>query len=224
VKGTLYKQKEGNIMRKVKNGFIKNLHYLCLIGVIALGLMTIVGTGGGGGSTTSAPTTGSLGITNNSSKTFEVAYLSLTTATTWGSDQLSTTISPGVTWTLTSITPGDYDLRVVFTDGRDYEKWDISIVAGETYTLTLTDTNIKGSLKIINNTLRTSSVVYLSLTTSIPWGSDQCTYIIGPGETWTLTGITPDDYDLWVDFSTGSDYYEYDFAITGGLIYTITLY
>ena len=36
-------------MTKAKNGFIKNLPYLCLVGVIALGLMTIVGTGGGGG-------------------------------------------------------------------------------------------------------------------------------------------------------------------------------
>jgi len=36
-------------MKRVKNGFIRNLHYLCLVGVIALGLMTIVATGGGGG-------------------------------------------------------------------------------------------------------------------------------------------------------------------------------
>lgn len=35
-------------MEKAKNGFIKNLHYLCLIGVITIGLITIVGTGGGG--------------------------------------------------------------------------------------------------------------------------------------------------------------------------------
>jgi hypothetical protein len=36
-------------MKKSRNGLVKNLHYLCLVGVIALGLMTIVGTGGGGG-------------------------------------------------------------------------------------------------------------------------------------------------------------------------------
>lgn len=34
---------------KPRNGFIKNLQYLCLVSVIALGLLTIVGTGGGGG-------------------------------------------------------------------------------------------------------------------------------------------------------------------------------
>lgn len=36
-------------MKKARNGFIKTLPYICLVGVIALGLMTIVGTGGGGG-------------------------------------------------------------------------------------------------------------------------------------------------------------------------------
>jgi len=36
-------------MKKARNGFIKALPYLCLVGVIVLGLMTIIGTGGGGG-------------------------------------------------------------------------------------------------------------------------------------------------------------------------------
>jgi hypothetical protein len=36
-------------MPRAINGIIKNLPYLCLIGVVALGIMTIVGTGGGNG-------------------------------------------------------------------------------------------------------------------------------------------------------------------------------
>lgn len=36
-------------MKNVKNGLVKNLNYLCVVGVVALGLMTIVATGGGGG-------------------------------------------------------------------------------------------------------------------------------------------------------------------------------
>ena len=46
-------------MKKARNGFIKNLHYLCLVGVIALGLMAIVGTGedtGGDGGIVSSGT------------------------------------------------------------------------------------------------------------------------------------------------------------------------
>jgi hypothetical protein len=36
-------------MKKTGSMIIKNLRYFCLVGVVALGLMTIVGTGGGGG-------------------------------------------------------------------------------------------------------------------------------------------------------------------------------
>jgi hypothetical protein len=36
-------------MKKLSSGFIKNLRYFCLIGVITFGLITIIGTGGGNG-------------------------------------------------------------------------------------------------------------------------------------------------------------------------------
>ncbi len=36
-------------MKKLRNLLMKNFHYLCIVSVIALGLMTIVGTGGGDG-------------------------------------------------------------------------------------------------------------------------------------------------------------------------------
>jgi hypothetical protein len=36
-------------MKKLRNLFVKNVHYLCIISVIALGLITIVGSNGGGG-------------------------------------------------------------------------------------------------------------------------------------------------------------------------------
>jgi hypothetical protein len=35
-------------MKKLRNKFIKNLRYLFLIGVSALGLIAIIGTSGGG--------------------------------------------------------------------------------------------------------------------------------------------------------------------------------
>ena len=44
-------------MKKAGNMVIKNLRYLCLVGVIVLGLMTIVGTGGGGGGGGDTPIT-----------------------------------------------------------------------------------------------------------------------------------------------------------------------
>ena len=36
-------------MKKVRNLFAKHLRYFCLIGVVGLGLTTIIATGGGGG-------------------------------------------------------------------------------------------------------------------------------------------------------------------------------
>ena len=45
-------------MKKRANMLVKNLHYLCLVGVIVLGLMTIVGTGGGGGGSSSVDSDG----------------------------------------------------------------------------------------------------------------------------------------------------------------------
>lgn len=42
-------------MKKSKKSFIKNLRYLCLVGVIALGLIAIVGSNGGGGDGGAAP-------------------------------------------------------------------------------------------------------------------------------------------------------------------------
>ncbi|MBW2311135.1 MAG: caspase family protein [Deltaproteobacteria bacterium] len=44
-------------MRKTGIRFMKNLHYLLLVGVLALGLITIVGSGGGGGGDGAATTT-----------------------------------------------------------------------------------------------------------------------------------------------------------------------
>ncbi len=45
-------------MKKSRNGFIKNLRYLCLGGIAVLGLITIIATGGGGGGGTTTTTTG----------------------------------------------------------------------------------------------------------------------------------------------------------------------
>lgn len=43
-------------MRKAGNAFFKTLRYLCLIGVIALGLITVIGSNGDGGGGESTPT------------------------------------------------------------------------------------------------------------------------------------------------------------------------
>jgi hypothetical protein len=68
----------------------------------------------------------------------------------WGPNQLSTTISPGGSLTIQSIPPDDYKLKVVFSDNSTYEEYDISIVGGQTYTVTLTEEDI-ASVRFYNN-------------------------------------------------------------------------
>lgn len=63
-------------MKKPKTSFLKNLRYLCLVGVIAFGLMTMVGSGGGGGgdsSTTTPPPTDGGGTTTTTHTTFDIS-------------------------------------------------------------------------------------------------------------------------------------------------------
>jgi len=44
-------------MKKARNGFVNNLHYVCLIGVIAAGLITTVGSYAGDDGDTTTTTT-----------------------------------------------------------------------------------------------------------------------------------------------------------------------
>ena len=47
-------------MKRLRNRLVKNIHYLCIVSVIALGLITIIGSGGdgGGGDSPACPTPG----------------------------------------------------------------------------------------------------------------------------------------------------------------------
>jgi hypothetical protein len=70
-------------MKRVKNGFVKNLHYLCLAGVIVLGFITIVGTGGGGGSGNSSGGTGSVAVflTDGPADEYDELWVTITEVT-----------------------------------------------------------------------------------------------------------------------------------------------
>ena len=230
-------------MKKQVGKNIKILRYLCLITIVSLGLLAIVGTGGGGGDGDDATTTttistttttivssyGSLQIVNSTSRTISEVYFSPTTSTTWGNEQLSGTISSGSTWTLTDIPPDSYDLKVVFSDTSDLTGSQVidysaaTITAGETVTITLTDSNITGSLEITNSSSKTITEVNVSPTTSSTWGVDQLSGTISSGSTWTLTDIPPGNYDLRVTYSDSTITTEMGVTITGNQIYPWTI-
>ncbi|MBW1691951.1 MAG: hypothetical protein JRJ70_14625 [Deltaproteobacteria bacterium] len=107
-------------MKKPKNSFLKNLRYLCLVGVIALGLMTIVGSGGGGGggdaATTTPPPTDDGGdttpITDGGDTTAE-------THTTFNISNAVSLLAMEQTVTAASVRKTSSDGRPLFT----YEIW-----------------------------------------------------------------------------------------------------
>jgi hypothetical protein len=70
-------------MKRIKNGFVKNLHYLCLAGVIVLGFITIVATGGGGGSGNSSGGTGSVAVflTDGPADEYDKLWVTITEVT-----------------------------------------------------------------------------------------------------------------------------------------------
>lgn len=94
------------------------------------------GDGGGGGG---GPTTASLKVVNYSTKPIDRVYVSLSSSSSWGADQCSTTISSlGGTWTLTNITPGTYDFQAWSVDDLTYwQRMSVSLSAGGTITWNL---------------------------------------------------------------------------------------
>jgi hypothetical protein len=85
------------------------------------------------------------------------------------------------------------------------------------------NTSTTATLKIVNNSSYIINDVYVSKSSSSYWGADQLGYnIITVGETFTLTEIPPDTYDIKVSSSTGQKEERHDVALTSPIIYTET--
>ena len=104
-------------MKNAINGFIKNINCLCLIGVIAIGLMTIIAIGGGGcgeetDETDYPNTVGPFGIavTPNGSYVYVTnAYDDTVSVIRTSNNTVKDTISVGMSPRNAAVTPnGDY--------------------------------------------------------------------------------------------------------------------
>jgi hypothetical protein len=112
--------------------------------VLASFVLLVAGCGGGGSDILSsvlpvAPTTGGTGswrVVNNSSRTIMNLYISPTSSSSWGVDQLgSSTIAPGASFTVNNIPAGTYDSKIVMSSGNSYTINNIVIAAGQTTTI-----------------------------------------------------------------------------------------
>ncbi len=103
-------------MKDLINRFIKNLRYLCLIGVIALGLITIVGSNGGGD--------GEGGVTDTTPPSAPTNLI----ATAASSIQID------LSWTATTESDlAGYNIYQSTTSGSGFSKINTSLVTGESY-------------------------------------------------------------------------------------------
>lgn len=108
--------------------------------VLTMLFLMLVGCGGGGDDT---PPAGSIKVANSSSSSIYKIYLSPTSTTNWGPDQLgSNVVSSGKTVTF-SVSPGWYDAKLLMSTGNTYVVTNFEVTAGQTFTINNPSYNYK---------------------------------------------------------------------------------
>ena len=139
-------------MENTRSMFIKNLRYICLVGLIALGLMTIVGTGGGGGGSSNGNGTDNGDATDNSKfyGTFNYSFTNTFSCSNSGTETNSET--------RTAIIGSDYSRRA-----EDNYLYIPSNASSETYSYTEQDgDSVTTTITISGNTIRWEETVECS--------------------------------------------------------------
>lgn len=78
---------------------------------------------------------GAVAVFNNSGLTISGIYLTLTTSSTWGPNQVDQPLYDLQTLTLTGVSPGTYDLKVVFANGEVVYPPYFSVTSGTVITV-----------------------------------------------------------------------------------------
>lgn len=144
-----------------------------------------------------------LTIVNDTGVEISEVYISLTTDTTWGPNQLSSWIPDAGTADITMIDAGVYDLKACTTTGTcadtlsDYPVG-IQLTKGETWTWTLTSPT--GSIVLNNQSGITVGYWYVRPSYGDgTWSADQLgsSTTVPSGTTFTLTGLPIGYWDLF---------------------------
>ena len=78
-------------------------------------------------------------LRNQSSVSIKAFYFSPSSSTSWGSNQLSSNLPPGYTFTLRNIPENVYDIMLIDALNYSYTLYDWPMYGGNTYTLNFTD-------------------------------------------------------------------------------------
>lgn len=164
-------------------------------------VLTLACGGGGGGRVPS----GHLEVLNGGTSNMTGLFVTPSSSGTWGVDQLAPNdLLPGESLTLAGVDPGYYDVEAFYFDGSTDRVFDVLVQDGVTTTVTSMNSG-NGSVVVANNTPLTITGVYLTQTTASTWGPNQTGgSSILPGGSLTLSGVSPDTYDLRVYFSNGT--------------------
>jgi hypothetical protein len=182
--------------------------------------------------------TASVQIVNQSGTTICYVYISPSTDTQWGDDQLGSgnVIAAGDSFTITDIPAGTYDFRADDCSGNTLaEEYGVTLPGGPfTWTVSGTGssggtgstggTGGSGSLTVINSSSVTICYLYVSPSTDTSWGDDQLgSSVIDPGQSFTITDIPFGTYDLRAeDCSGGNSVERSGVQISGAFEWTIT--
>lgn len=191
------------------------------LALLALALAGCGGGGGGGAPPPPPPAKASLTVVNSTALHVTEVYVTAASSGSWGANQLSSSIPPGASRTISNIAPGRYDVRAVASDGSYLERYQVQLTEGGAFTWTLVSST--GSLRITNNYTSPITEVYVSSSSSANWGPNQLTAPIPVGGVLTLTNIAPGLHDLRAVAADGAWIEEYGVSFAAGAVVTWTL-
>lgn len=166
---------------------------------------------------------GGLRVDNNGSVTMSQLFVTPSTSSTWGPDQLAPIpLQPGESITLAPLFPDLYDVQAVFADGSRDTLFDVEVPDGATTILSMLNTGT-GTVAVFNNAPVSVTGVFLTPSTSNTWGPNQIVTPIAPGQTLPLVGVGPGTYDLRATFSDGSFFDVLSFPVAAGATTPVTV-
>jgi cellulose 1,4-beta-cellobiosidase len=142
---------------------------------------------------------GSLKIQNNSTVSISEMYVVVNGSASWGSDLLSGTIAASGNYTLTGLSPGTYDVKLVNSSSTYYSSTiyyntygaDVTVSAGATSTLTLTNSGFTGAIAVTNTSGATIGGLYISSDYGSTWSGNLLTSSLYSGYYVLFTNVGP---------------------------------